>query len=95
MKPDYRLCDRCKVGRLPDDLSFFVATDRTMDAAGSMDDDGQQLDLCHACALNAIQYVLLRPDGAGGRADHEAGRKLLKWVEKKMKGHRSTGRRQG
>ena len=74
MRPDFRLCDKCKTGRVPEDMTLFAATDRRMDAAGSMDDIGVEMDLCHTCAVAALKYLL--------RADYEIGKRAAAFIGK-------------
>lgn len=79
MRPDFRLCDKCKTGKVPDGLTLFACTDRQMDGAGSMDDVGVEVDLCHTCAIAAIK-TLLREDGKATRPDYEMGKRLARFI---------------
>lgn len=51
-------CDGCGATDVGDDARFDVHLGRHMDAAGSMDDVTQPLDLCHACCVTAIREML-------------------------------------
>ena len=81
MRPDFRLCDKCKTGRAPEHSTIFAATDRLMDAAGSMEDIGVEMDLCHACAILAIKH-LLREDGKATRQDYALGKRAAVFIGK-------------
>jgi hypothetical protein len=48
MKPDFLLCDRCGEV-IKTQQRLFVAYDRRLDAAGSYDDVGHNVDLCGVC----------------------------------------------
>lgn len=61
MKPNYNLCDVCGA-KCEEKHRFFIATDRTMDAAGSMDDDGQHFDLCADHLLALVRFLLQEPN---------------------------------
>lgn len=66
------VCDRCgKEGAMP---RLFVVTDRVCDPAGSMDDQGENIDLCQKCLEAAVTHFIL-----AGR-DYEANRAFLNWA---------------
>lgn len=79
MRADFRLCDKCKTGKVPEAMTLFACTDRRMDGAGSMEDQGCEVDLCHACAVAAIK-MMLREDGKATRPDYDMGKRLARFV---------------
>lgn len=83
MKPDFNLCDCC--GKRVDGPSLFVATDRKMDAAGSMDTDGEQFDICQACAVDLIRNMLVNDAG------YELGCKIVDIVNRLKRMHKASG----
>ena len=60
MKPDYYLCDVC--GSKTQER-MFVQTGREMDAAGSMDTVGRDLDLCGKCAVSILIRLQKKSEG--------------------------------
>lgn len=55
MKKTLCYCDRCGS---KDALTVSVFIDRTMDAAGSMDNIYEDIDLCHVCSVIALKGQL-------------------------------------
>lgn len=72
MKPDYNLCDIC--GSKVNGPSIFLATDRVMDAAGSMEKVGETYDLCHKCLCNVINHLV--------KHKHDLGQQVVEFVHK-------------
>ena len=85
VSPDFYLCDLCGA-RVEEKLRIYVATDRRMDAAGSMDDVGEQLDLCPRHLWEAVGFFLADyvPGGQTTRPHYEHGRELVAWVRKRQ-----------
>jgi len=78
--PDYYLCDVCG------DITtkrLRLTTDRCLDAAGSMEDTVEILDLCHVCATEALQNII--PMNRRGTAPYEIANKLISWAKVKRK----------
>lgn len=75
MKPDYNLCDVCGA-KVNKDRPVCLFLDRVCNAAGSMEDECCNFDLCAVCLSNFICYV------DSGNKDFELGSKLVKWVNK-------------
>lgn len=48
------LCDRCGDSFPNSPGKLWVQTDRRMDAAGSMEDVGLTVDVCHKCAVAVL-----------------------------------------
>jgi len=76
--PDFYLCDVCG-GRVPKENRFWVATDRRMDAAGSMDDEGHNFDLCLTHAVEALKHLTQRQPRV---PDYDTGNKLAAFIER-------------
>lgn len=77
-------CDLCAS---PDDVGdkrrISVFVDRAMDAAGSMEDEYDSFDLCHACAVRVLkQMVTKRTCVPGVTIDGPA---LSKWLKNQRK----------
>lgn len=73
----YHTCDRCGE-RLPDNyLPLCITVDRVPDAAGSMVNVTEQLDLCQNCLVTAV-FNLLDGTPFGKRAE------FAKWVKSKL-----------
>mgnify|MGYP007080204848 CR=1 FL=1 len=77
MKIDYRMCDRCNNEKVPDNLTMFITTGRSCDAAGDMDHDGQELDLCHACCIKLIKHLKCPND----QTSYTTGNKIVEWAK--------------
>ena len=77
MTPDFSLCDIC--GKKAPQKPIWVGIGRKMDPAGSMEDEGHNVDLCPEHAIQAIQ-VMLQKDQA-----YEFGNRLWDWVKLKQK----------
>jgi hypothetical protein len=75
--PDFNLCDGCGA-HVPQELRFFVATERGLDAAGSNETTGEHADLCNRCSVIALRLLLRLPKGG---LDFEAGRRVLDWIK--------------
>jgi len=61
-KHTYYTCDRCG-NKLPDDhATLAVIIDRRADAAGSMENVCEHIDLCQKCLVYAVQRLLLLLD---------------------------------
>lgn len=70
MIPGYRLCDVCgkkTQHRIP------IIYGRCMDAAGSMDNAGEDWDLCPCCIKDALNYCI---------RDHDLASKLCDYLHK-------------
>ncbi len=84
--PDFRLCDCC--GCRVDDKPLFIATDRKMDAAGSMGDEGRNVDICRECAIWVIVELCRRNVGKEGFVfvpDYEMGTKVVAAIDEVAK----------
>lgn len=82
MNPDFYLCDICG-GKLPEKLRFFVTTGRSWNGVEN-EDDGEHVDLCHTCAVAALQELLTHAIGPGPAAvDEHQGKRLLAWVKRR------------
>jgi len=88
MTPEFFLCDICN-SKCDKDFRICVVYDRSMDAAGSMDDDAKYIDICGLCAILAIKYMFLRLDGTT-RADLNQGKRFLNYVQTQSKKHAKT-----
>lgn len=87
MTPDFFLCDICN-NRCDEEHRVCVLYDRSMDAAGSMDDDAKNVDICGLCAVKAIKGLFLRNEN-NTRADYKQGKRFLDYIQlqaKKQKG---------
>lgn len=51
-------CDIKGCGCTEGITSLFLYAGREMDAAGSMDDKGVYLDICHGCSLRLLRELL-------------------------------------
>ena len=83
MIPKYRICDKCKEGHVPQELSFFAATGRFTGPSGSAETEGENVDLCHACAVRAIRHLTSVNAGpSGGRRvpNYTLNDELCIWV---------------
>jgi hypothetical protein len=67
------LCDKCKTDA--DVETVFFPLDRSLDAAGSMDTTGRNLDLCPYCRLSLYRKVL---HDEGLFEDFDFNKKLVK-----------------
>jgi len=83
MTPDFFLCDVCNK-RCGEDHRICVLYDRSVDAAGSMDDDSKNVDLCGTCAIKAIKSLFLRSEN-NARADFKQGRRFLDYIQQQTK----------
>lgn len=72
-------CDMCKTTK-PPLAGIFVVTGREATGAGDMDDTGESVDLCTACAAELLSLILYRRDY-----------KLNKLVLNRIKGIRDHG----
>lgn len=78
-KPDYLLCDICG-GKVHEDSRLFVATGLSPDpAGGSSQEDGEHVDLCEHDAMRAVAFLIRNQ--VNNQRDHEAGKRLLKWLQ--------------
>lgn len=82
MRPDFNICDRCKVERAPRGCSTFIATGTAMDAAGDSDIAGETVDLCNQCAVQVISMIVCgkSPTGSPNQPDYEIGRRILREI---------------
>ena len=55
-------CDLCPAKDVERCLTLSAVVDRQMDAAGSMDDVCDRLDLCPQCANRVLQHMLKKMD---------------------------------
>ena len=81
MIPDFRICDKCKTARVPRLCTMFVALERVPDGAGSSEDSGLNVDLCHSCALAALTYLL----HVGSRPNYELGKQFATFMQAKYR----------
>jgi len=81
--PDFYLCDICGE-RVPQKLRMWITTGREMDAAGSMDDVGSTLDLCHKHAIRMLELLLKDKDNPI-RSDYDQGKRLLETVRRQVR----------
>lgn len=75
------VCDACGApvpAEHPSECRVSVRVDRRMDAAGSMEDECEDADVCHRCALNALRNLsaMLR------RGKSPTPKELLGWLRK-------------
>jgi hypothetical protein len=75
MKKELLLCDVCGAETHLD--TICVAVDRKMDAAGSMDDECERVDVCGVCLR---RYVLSLT-----KNNHDRAQQLVNWVKAKGK----------
>ncbi len=71
-------CDACptpKAVEVASEHSVYLYLDRKMDAAGSMEDDGETIHLCHACCIAMLKKMTIRVPPA----------EVLKWVRERRK----------
>lgn len=80
MKADFNICDVCGK-KVEQTFSFFVTTDRQMDAAGDSEDVGRNIDLCNVHAIEYIKY-LLKDDF---KKSYIVGKELLAWIDRKKR----------
>lgn len=69
-------CDRCSATNLPESVRRFIVTGRSLDAAGSMDDEGDHVDLCYPCQARALGIVL-------NQRDYKLNKMILDWAKGK------------
>lgn len=74
MKKEIIFCDRCGAeGARPID----IIVDRRLDAAGSMDDIWESIDICPECEHKAFMNQLKN-------MSYEEREKVVKWARKKV-----------
>ena len=78
MIPDYRLCDVC--GAKCENKTFFIANDRHLDAAGSMDDFGENWDLCQN-HMRKLIYKLMEKEDCSGIHDYDKGKSACEFLK--------------
>ena len=69
-------CDRCeRTQREAGPIErIFLVTGRSSDAAGSMEDEGDNVDLCSRCLVKALEHML-------GKRDYAWNTAVLSWVK--------------
>jgi hypothetical protein len=79
MNANFNLCDVCG-GKVEEKQRFWITTDRQMDAAGSMDDVGQQIDLCPEHLLMLLKSML-RIERNTRVPDYDAGIRAIRELQ--------------
>jgi hypothetical protein len=82
MKKEVIYCDVCgKQGAQT--LSVWV--NRTMDGAGSMENDYETVDLCHEHSISLLKKILNSRGGVTGTTSYEYNQKLVSDIRAKSK----------
>lgn len=72
-------CDGCGAKDVGEDARLTVFARRFMDAAGSMDDEHADLDLCPACKTTAIREMTSRAEHGKATTGPELVQMVRQW----------------